>query len=100
METGLKITSCGSYYIVGNKNNIPFKAIIDTAIELHAPTIRVWAGNRGSANADTKYRELIIRESQRIADIAARAGMTVSYEFHESSSMLRKEVNYESSLFF
>ncbi len=82
-DTGLAVAAYGSYYKVGHEeDSVPFEDVVATAVELGAPTIRVWAGGKGSADADDEYRGLVVSESQRIADLAAREGITVSYEFH------------------
>lgn len=102
-DAGLRVASYGSYYHAGHKEDFSFEDVLQTAIELHAPTIRVWAGKKASAEADAKYRDNVIRESRKIADMAAAAGKTVSYEFHggtltdSNSSALRflKEVKHD-----
>ncbi len=82
-DAGLTVAAYGSYYKVGHEeDSVPFEAVVASAVELGAPTIRVWAGAKGSEDADNRYRSLIVNESQRIADLAAREGITVSYEFH------------------
>lgn len=104
-EAGLEIPAYGSYYHVGHEeDSVPFEAVVDTAAELGAATIRVWAGKKGSDDADAEYRSLIVSESQRIADLAAGAGITVSYEFHsrtltdtrESAIKLLQDVSNDS----
>ncbi|MCD4699512.1 MAG: sugar phosphate isomerase/epimerase [Phycisphaerae bacterium] len=85
-DAGLTVAAYGSYYKVGHeKDSIPFKSVVDTAVELGAPTIRVWPGKKGSADVADEYRSLVVQDSQRIADLAARAGITVSYEFHPNT---------------
>ena len=81
-DVGLKIAAYGSYYRVGHEEPVPFEQVLDTAAELDAPTIRVWAGKKGSAQAEPDYRKKIIDESVRIAELAAVAGKTISYEYH------------------
>lgn len=81
-DAGLRVAAYGSYYRVGEPDQIDFESIVGTAIELGAPTIRVWAGKRSSVDADAPYREQVVRESRRIAQLAQAAGMTVSYEYH------------------
>ena len=81
-DAGLAIPSYGSYYRVGDQTPCPFETVLETAVELSAPLIRVWAGTRGTAQADATYRDAVIRDSRRIADLAASAGLTVAYEFH------------------
>ena len=83
LDAGLTVAAYGSYYKVGHEeDSVPFEAVVASAVELGAPTIRVWAGAKGSADADDEYRSLIASESRRIADIAATEDITVSYEFH------------------
>jgi len=81
-EAGLRVASYGSYYRVGHEEPVPFEAVLETALALEAPTVRVWAGKRGSAVADAAYREQVAQDSRRIAALAAQAGVTVAYEFH------------------
>ncbi len=84
-EAGLSIAAYGSYYRLGRSEaeGLPFERVLDTAAALGAPLVRVWAGDRGSLEADTAYRNQIAAESRRISDLAAQAGIAVGYEFHE-----------------
>lgn len=86
LDAGLTVAAYGSYYKVAHEeDSVPFEAVVASAVELGAPTIRVWAGAKGSADADDRYRRIIVSESQRIADLAATEGITVSYEFHSNT---------------
>ena len=82
VDAGLLVPSYGSYYRVGHEEPVPFEPVLKTALALGAPIIRVWAGKRGSTDADQSYRSRVIQESRRIADLAAQAGLEVSFEFH------------------
>ena len=103
---GLEVASYGSYYRVGceKEQGIPFEKVLDTAQELGAPTIRVWAGNRGSDDSDQSWWNTVVEESRRIADMALKAGITVAYEYHgntltdtgESAYRLLKEVGHKN----
>ena len=85
-ETGLEVSSYGSYYRVGcDDNSVPFEAVLDTAVALHAPVIRVWAGDRGSEAADQVWWHKVIEDSQRISTLAEKAGIVLSFEFHEDT---------------
>lgn len=83
-DAGLAVTSYGSYYTVGQSEDegLSFARVLDTAVALDAPLIRVWAGNRASADADEVYRRMVADESCRIAAEAARSGVAVAFEFH------------------
>ncbi len=82
LEAGLRVASYGSYYTLGSRQGPAFEAVLDTALALGAPVIRVWAGERGSAEADDAYWKLMVDESQRIAEMAGAAGLVTAFEFH------------------
>ena len=79
-RAGLAVAAYGSYYHVGSGE--AFDGVLGAACELAAPTVRVWAGEKGSADADAAYRERIAGESRVIAAAAAREGIVVAFEFH------------------
>jgi len=81
-DAGLAVTAYGSYYHAGHDEPATFEAVLETAAELRAPIVRVWAGGKGSADADAEYRARVIDDTRRIADQAARAGVDVAFEFH------------------
>jgi 3-dehydroshikimate dehydratase len=103
-EAGLRIAAYGSYYRVGAEGAGPFEPILDTAVELGAPLIRVWAGDRASADADAQFRARVVRESRRAADLAAGVGIAIAYEFHprtltdtgESARKLLEDVAHDN----
>jgi 3-dehydroshikimate dehydratase len=103
-EAGLRIAAYGSYYRVGAEGTGPFEPILDTAVELGAPLIRVWAGDRPSADADAPFRARVVRETRQAADLAARAGVAIAYEFHprtltdtgESARKLLEDVAHDN----
>jgi 3-dehydroshikimate dehydratase len=86
VDAGLSIPSYGSYYRPGQEDPPPFEAsfeaALDSAVALHAPIVRVWAGRRGSADADQAYWQRVVEDSLRIADLAQQAGMGIAYEYH------------------
>jgi sugar phosphate isomerase/epimerase len=81
-DAGLSVAAYGSYYRAGAESNVAFEAVVETAAALGAPTIRVWAGNRASVDADQSYRQRVVLGTRYIADMAAAAGMTISFEHH------------------
>lgn len=103
---GLQTVAYGSYYRVGESKDedLPFERVLEVALELGAPTIRVWAGTKSSAEADQTYRERVIDDSLRIADLAASVGVKVSYEYHghtltdtnASAHALLKEASHDN----
>ncbi|MEZ4656437.1 MAG: TIM barrel protein [Caldilineaceae bacterium] len=81
-DAGLQVAAYGSYYRVSHAETGPFETVLESAIELGAPSIRVWAGRQGSADADETYWGQVVDDSRRIADLAAAAGIRIDYEFH------------------
>ena len=85
-DAGLRVASYGSYYRAGceskDRKRPTFLEVLDTAVALRAPAIRVWAGNRGSNDADGTWRETVVAETRRIADLAAQAEIAIAFEFH------------------
>ncbi len=84
---GLQVAAYGSYYRVGRDESrqVAFAQVLDTAVALQAPLIRVWAGEQGSAKTTPAIRERIIAESRRIGEMARAAGRCVAFEFHRDT---------------
>jgi 3-dehydroshikimate dehydratase len=83
-EAGLAVSAYGSYYLAAAApDKTPaFEAVLDSALALGAPSIRVWAGNRASADADDSHRAAVTTDLLRIAERAARHGVTIGIEYH------------------
>ena len=105
-EAGLEMAAYGSYYRVGcdDGNFDGFKRVLETAVALKVPTIRVWAGELGSNAADQKYRDLVVAKARIIAELAKEATITISFEFHggtltdtnDSTMQFYKDINHEN----
>lgn len=83
-EVGLKVTAYGSYYRAGHSEDqgLPFQQVLETALELGAPIIRVWAGTAGSAVSTEDARWQVVADLRRVAEQAAKAGVHIATEFH------------------
>jgi sugar phosphate isomerase/epimerase len=81
-DAGLTVCAYGSYYRVGTGEPPAFEAVVESALALHAPLVRVWAGRRGSADAGVAYRRAVVEDAQRILELAQQAGLGLAYEFH------------------
>jgi len=84
ISSGLDVASYGSYYYVGMDEE-EFKPYLETAIELGAPNIRVWAGKYHSKTTDYTYWQHVTEDAYRISEEAAKAGVTISAEYHAKS---------------
>jgi 3-dehydroshikimate dehydratase len=83
-DAGLMVAAYGSYYRLGGggKDAAPFERVLASAVALGAPTIRVWAGGKGSADCSADERRTIIDDGLRVAEMAARSGITICLEYH------------------
>ncbi|HEY5892204.1 MAG TPA: TIM barrel protein [Chthoniobacterales bacterium] len=83
-DAGIKIVAYGSYYRAGY--NLPgeprFETIVETAVALGAPCIRVWPGRVASEAATSGDWKAIIHDSLRCAKLAEAAGLCIAYEYH------------------
>lgn len=83
-DAGLQVSSYGSYYLAGGAESqgLRFEDVLQTACELGAPLIRIWAGQKGSVEATADYREVVAADLRRVAVLAATAGVGVGLEWH------------------
>ncbi len=83
-NAGLKVAAYGSYYRVGvsEADGLSFDMVLNSAVALGAPKIRVWAGNKNFEDASQQEWDTIVAESRRIGDMAAAKGVMIVYEFH------------------
>lgn len=99
---GLAVAAYGSYYKAAHSEDqgLPFARVLETAVTLGAPVIRVWAGPAGSAETPAATRARVVADLDRVAGLAAAAGVQVAAEFHggtltdtnESAARLLAEV--------
>ncbi len=105
-DAGLMVAAYGSYYRLagGGKFPMPFEQVLASAAALGAPTIRVWAGTKGAKVCPPEERAAIVADGLRIADLAAKRGITVCLEYHpntltddaDSVRSLLKELDHPS----
>ena len=105
-QANLIISSYGSYYRVAESESqgLSFDDVLDTAVMLEAPVIRVWAGTQPSNKADKSYRQAVIDDSRRIAEVAKEKNIRVAYEYHantltdtnESAQSLIEQVDHSN----
>jgi sugar phosphate isomerase/epimerase len=87
VEAGLVVAAYGSYYRAGQSENagLAFSQVLDSAIELGAPTIRIWAGATGSAASAPEVRARVTDDIRRVTTLAAAQRITISLEFHNGT---------------
>jgi hypothetical protein len=81
------VAAYGSYYRAGfsAQEGLTFDAVLDTAKALGAPTIRVWAGKGGSAEADDAHWRKVVTDLRQIGTAAQDAGIVVACEYHANT---------------
>lgn len=84
---GLSVSAYGSYYRLGQsaQDGLAFTTVLETAIALDSPAIRVWPGTIASSEATPAYRAAIRDEALSIADLAAQKNILVCYELHANT---------------
>jgi sugar phosphate isomerase/epimerase len=73
-DSGLQIAAYGSYYRCGAA--LEFERVLESAIELGAPLIRVWAGQDGNDFA------AVADDLRRICALASAQNIAVATEYH------------------
>lgn len=85
-EAGLEVACYGSYYRAGKvEDEHAFQPVLDSALALGAPAIRVWAGDRSSADADSAWWNKVITDLQHIADLANEHQLQIVIEYHKNT---------------
>lgn len=82
LSAGVAIESYGSYWKAEGPGLEEFFTVLETAVRLQAPRIRVWAGSRASGNVNDADRSRIAEQLARAADMAAGCGISLHMEFH------------------
>jgi 3-dehydroshikimate dehydratase len=77
-DAGVAVEAYGSYYRAAGD----FAPVLETAVALGAPRVRVWAGDRGSASAD---RPAVVDGLRRAVAAAADVGVEVAVEYHANT---------------
>jgi hypothetical protein len=78
-DAGIAVEAYGSYYRASGD----FEPVLETALALGASRIRVWAGQRGSA--EETDRAAVVGDLQRVADLAAAVGVEIAVEYHANT---------------
>lgn len=84
---GLEVAGYGSYYMGFEKDGepaLPFEPVLQGALALGAPVIRIWAGSLSLEKTDT-YFDTVVRRSREAAAMAEEHGIEVAFEFHRNT---------------
>jgi len=98
---GLQVSAYGSYYRC-DEDQVRFQEVLASAKELGTSVIRIWAGNKGSADAAQEERIATATAIRQAVGSAKEEGITVALEYHggtltdtmESTHQLLQEVHH------
>lgn len=84
---GLAVSSYGSYYFLGESPcpQADFSPILEAALALGAPLVRLWASHRSPGEADTAFFERVASELGALCDLAAAKGLSLALEYHRGT---------------
>ncbi len=85
VDHGLSVSSYGSYLRLGAGGKPSVESVVETAVALGAPTIRVWAGTQNSAEATAEDRATVVEAALQAAELASASGLSISYECHANT---------------
>ncbi|GAB96381.1 hypothetical protein BJY21_001953 [Kineosphaera limosa] len=81
-EAGLAVASYGSYWRAGVSPRADIVDVVEGAVALGAPRIRVWAADIGTAQASAELWEATVRALREACGIAGDRGVHLALEFH------------------
>lgn len=84
-DSGIAISSFGSYYKVGSEDSDDWKRICEISSTLGADSVRVWLGKKNSEITDSDYYKRILYDLQKICDTAKQYSLIVSAECHDNT---------------
>jgi sugar phosphate isomerase/epimerase len=90
-DAGLEVSSYGSYYRFAEcdpnfeEEGPSFESVLETAIELGAPAIRVWGGSKGPNLMKGDEYSVFCERACEIADMAASKNVRIDFEYHENT---------------
>ena len=85
-DSGLKVSSYGTYFRLGTTPVEEFQAYIDAAAILGTRIIRVWAGTKSYSEMSGADFAILADAASNVAEMAAAAGATVCLECHPNTA--------------
>lgn len=86
-QAGIAVCAYGSYYRAGTYDDpvAAFVPVLESAVLLGAPIIRIWAGNQASADMDGDARERVYADLRNAVAVAADKGIRIATEYHANT---------------
>ncbi len=90
-ETGISCCSYGTYFRLGVNNTDELQKYIDAAKILGTDILRLWCGNKSSADYDEAEEKLLLEECKKASETAENNGVTLCMECHNGTFTDTKE---------
>ena len=84
-DSGIIISSYGSYYTVGSNDTAEWERICSIASIMNASSVRVWLGKKDSQITSSEEYENILNDAKSMCETAEKYGLTVSPECHDNT---------------
>ena len=86
-DAGFSVAAYGSYYRIAGREHVDadFAESLAAANALGAPVIRIWAGEKPSAEVSEEEVYRMAREADEAADMAAAQNIKVAFEWHKNT---------------
>ncbi len=82
---GLQVLSYGGYYKLGSGDAAGFAGLLDCAAALGVRDVRIWGGDKNSADLTDAEWDALVADAKACAAAAAGRGMVLSLECHNNS---------------
>lgn len=84
-NAGIRVSSYGSYYRLGETGVNEFESYAKTAQALNAPVIRIWGGSKAHRDLSKSEYKSLIDEAGEICKTAEKYSISVAFEYHNDS---------------
>lgn len=81
----IEISSYGSYYKAGSKNESEWKKICEISSAMGAKSIRIWLGKKDSEKTDKKTYRDILEDIKNMCAVAEKYSLNVCPECHDNT---------------
>ena len=84
-KAGIRNSTYGSYYRIGNGNIDEWKNVCEIAHALGAHSVRVWLGSADSEKTENAVYDKLVSHAREMCAVAAEYGLNVAPECHDNT---------------
>jgi len=83
-DAGLEPVIYGSYFRLNEpEHSSPLTSVLDTAVALGVPMVRIWAGKTYGEEVRPSYWNAVVRQARTAINAAEERGLQLALEFHQ-----------------